>query len=86
MDSWFYKISVWISTFINVFLKNNERKIFDETCYSKKDVKYIKDVLETFMENDLATNRVIEKIDEVLKNREDQKEMKYHRNLVTEKL
>lgn len=38
------------------------------------------------MENDLATDRVIEKIDEALKNREDQKEMKYPRNLVTEKL
>lgn len=52
----------------------------------KKDVKYIKDVLETCMGNDPESDRVIQKIDKALKTRKDKKELKYLRNLVTEKL
>lgn len=51
---------------------------------SKKDAKYIKGVLKTFMDNDPATDRVLQKIDGALEKQNEKKKMNQLEKLIIE--
>lgn len=48
----------------------------------KKDLKYIKGVLEIHMDNDPATERVVHRINEALEKHKDKKEKKHLESLI----
>lgn len=51
---------------------------------SKKDAKYIKEVLKIFMNNDPATDRVLKKIDGALEKQNEKKKMNQLEKLILE--